>query len=104
MSSREQFEAWACKHWPYLSQEIRYRRTSLPANDPRYMNYVSYDLQAAWEAWQASRQSLEVALPSRSDIKYMEYFTDVEGGCLNERAYLADLQIAIEAAGVRVKP
>ena len=94
MSSREQFEAWACKHWPYLAQEIRYRRTSLPADDPRYMNYVSYDLQAAWDAWQASRQALVVELPVAED------FTDIE-----DAMYVVHrCEEAIKAAGVRVKP
>ncbi|WP_295487976.1 hypothetical protein [uncultured Pseudomonas sp.] len=59
--------------------------------------------QLLWQAWEASRQVLAVALPSRSDSKYMEYFPDVEGGVFNERAYMADFRAAIEAAGVRVK-
>jgi hypothetical protein len=60
--------------------------------------------QLLWKAWEASRQALEIVLPSRSDIKYMEYFPDIEGGSFNERAYLSDFRAAIEAAGVRVKP
>lgn len=99
MSSREEFESWACKHWPYLAQEIRYRRDGLPADDPRYMNYCSYDLQAAWDAWQASRQALEIKLPkpctARSGFSHGdELYNSAIGRCRE----------AIEAAGVRTKP
>jgi len=94
MSSREQFEAW-------------YKREIFPKElftKDRGGNYRGIACQGQWRAWQASRQALEIALPSRSDLKYMEYFPDVEGGGFNERAYLSDFIAAMKAAGLRVKP
>lgn len=94
MSSREEFEAWyKRKIWPHATF----------SKGPSGV-YDSGECQGRWRAWEASREALVVEIPSRSDRKYMEYFPDVEGGCFNERAYLADLQAAIEAAGVMVKP
>lgn len=104
MSMRDDFEAWASSNWINADKELRYKRDALPKSDPHYNDYVNIKLQAAWEGWQASRQALTVALPSRSDLKYMEFFPDIEGGAVNERAYLNDFRAAIEAAGVRVKP
>lgn len=104
--SREQFEAWACKRWPYLAQEARYRRDALPEDDPRYMNYCSYDLQAAWEAWQASRQALEIKLP---DDGIQDCERDWGARCKDtfDCGYnYASVQHekAIEAAGIRTTP
>lgn len=95
--SREQFEAW------YLSVHgEEARKWALRRYEQG--DYRGNLAQSYWLAWQASRQELVVELPSRSDIKYMEYFPDVEGGTFNEQAYLTDFRSAIEAAGVRVKP
>lgn len=102
MSSREQFEAWACKQWPYLAQEIRYRRDALPADDPRYMNYVSYDLQAAWEAWQGARGSIEIELPEAKDAG-RDIFGQMQSWELTGEQYKLVCIEAIEAAGLQVK-
>ncbi len=101
--SREQFEALAKAQGLSV---VRTKQALMFANGSqrRPGDYIDWGTHTAWWAWEASRQALEVALPSRSDIKYMEYFPDVEGGVFNERAYLADFRAAIEAAGVRVKP
>lgn len=100
MSSREQFEA-------AYAADMQSR--GKPVTEVAFWRQLEGDyalpiVERAWWAWEASRQSLSVTLPSRSDIKYMEYFPDVEGGIFNERAYLSDFLAAIEAAGVRVNP
>lgn len=104
MSLRAEFEDWASSNWINADKELRYKRDALPKSDPHYNDYVNIKLQAAWEGWQASRQALKLALPSRSDLKYMEYYADVEGGCFNRQAYIDDLVIALQAAGLRFIP
>lgn len=102
MSSREQFEAVVIERFKasgYLPEEIRTELLQRSGDD-----YHDGSVSAYWHFWQAARQALEITLPSRSDIKYMEYFPDVEGGIFNERAYLSDFLAAIESAGVRVNP
>ncbi|WP_277977406.1 hypothetical protein [Pantoea endophytica] len=50
MSSREQFEAWA--------------KAEGLINDPLGIRWVNEEfLNACWKAWQASRQTIEIALP-----------------------------------------
>ena len=73
MSSREQFEAAVIERFKasgYLPVEIRTELLQRSGDD-----YHDGSVSAYWHFWQASRQALEVALPSRSDIKYMEYLS-----------------------------
>lgn len=55
--SREQFEAWWEKEWCGESPMDGW--TSLRESD----GYIDEDINAQWEAWQASRAALEIALP-----------------------------------------
>lgn len=102
MNSREQFEqAFPVPsniRWSEEYQSYGY----IVRNSPNLTQVHRY--RSMWNAWQASRQALTVSLPSQIESKYMEYYPDVEGGCFNDRAYLFDLEAAIEAAGLRVKP
>ncbi len=58
----------------------------------------------SWSVWKASREDVALSLPDRFSEAYQEYFDDVEGGCLNEGKYIADVRAAIESAGLRVSP
>lgn len=51
LDERAAFEAFA-KSTPYGSQ-LHYVRDALPADDPRYGEYVSEALRLSWEGWQA---------------------------------------------------
>ena len=53
MSSREQFEAWCINQCAY----------DLAYSDATKQSYRSMKTKAAWKVWQASRHSLEIALP-----------------------------------------
>lgn len=86
MNSREQFEAWSAKH-EFLGGCYL---TAQP--DGRYLDI---DLQAAWEAWQASRDAVVVELPGVDTWS-----------CRSEamHVYKRECKEAIEAAGVKVAP
>ena len=77
---REEFEAWAITSaWLGLSDECM-----------EFIDggYVNCEVQAAWLAWQASREALVIELPTEQP-GYMYYAPDVVE--------------AIEAAGLKVK-
>lgn len=85
MSSREEFEAWfrANHYWA-------------PEHDPLVRHaddeYIMLRTHVRWMAWQASRAALVIELPHVRDFY----------GC--EGYEVSDVQEAIEAAGVKVKP
>lgn len=56
---RAEFEAWANSF--FANAPTKYKRDALPKDDPNYGDYVSMPLQAAWQAWQASRAEPVVA-------------------------------------------
>lgn len=76
MTSREQFEAW----WKTQRAVCQFAREG-----SKNGAYHSKPCQSAWEAWQASREAVEVELP--------ELFED-------DRHAVTD---AIRAAGIKVK-
>ena len=78
---REEFEAWAVTcAWMGLSDEC------LEFIDG---GYVNCEVQAAWLAWQASRETLVIELP------------DEDG--MQGHLWAPDVVAAMEAAGVKVK-
>lgn len=83
---REEFEAW--RLGVFCGGEQRLKKC---ANAPEVYYYT--EVQAAWQAWQASRESLVVELPvcetsfPQLPIPYMQACRE-----------------AIEAAGLKVKP
>ena len=88
----KQFEAWAVTDYKY----------SLT----RFYTDLRYDddnTEAAWDAWQASRECLVIELPDRFDEHYQDYYEDVDGGCFNEGRYINDVHAALTAAGVKYK-
>lgn len=85
MTSREQFEAWAeeagALPWGYLKKQ----RTQNDGYSVQIYNYM-------WSAWQASREAVEVELPT----------AEGEEGGITE--LIVDLcSEAIRAAGIKVK-
>jgi hypothetical protein len=94
MSMREEFEAVARAH---QREKLDIDDETLDAVFERTARggYASLWLQAAWWAWQASRETLEVELPCQQP-----YGPHPDDWGLPP----AETREAIEAAGVRVKP
>ena len=88
MTSREQFEAWAeeagALPWGYLKKQ----RTQNGGYSVQIYNYM-------WEAWQASREAVEIELPSVTDAADWLVSVDVM-----ESEHVIS---AIRAAGIKVK-
>lgn len=96
MSMREEFEAAVRAH---QKAKLGIDEETMDAILERTSRggYASIWLQGAWWAWQASRAALEVELPD----------TVANTGTLTSNAVLSykrECRVAIEAAGVRVKP
>ncbi|EOT1204575.1 hypothetical protein ACNKCH_000923 [Cronobacter sakazakii] len=83
--SREQFEAWWEKEW--CGEAPIDGWASLRERD----GYIDEDVNAQWEAWQASRAALEIGLP------------DVCAWNLCELLDKQEVVEAIRAAGLKVK-
>ncbi|RON17898.1 hypothetical protein BK660_21650 [Pseudomonas brassicacearum] len=94
---REGFEAWAKNQgyelWVSCSAQIVCGLTTSVAVAP---GYTSQETQKAWEAWQASRESLVIELPP---IWEESPNTALGQACAQIRT--ADIQ-AIKAAGLKV--
>lgn len=84
MTSREQFEAWAeeagALPWGYLKKQ----RTQNGGYSVQIYNYM-------WEAWQASREALDIKLPEVCAFNLCEL--------LDKKQVIE----AIRAAGIKVK-
>lgn len=59
--SRKQFEAWLVRNHSDTCNNINFEINS--KGDYRY-----FSTRLAWGAWQASRKSLEIELPSKHDV------------------------------------
>ena len=93
MTSREQFEAWASNQYTFDPIESILLRIG-----PEKERYHLKLIQRLWEAWQASREAVEVQLPDRRD--YEETLSDHELGFNIALELCAE---AIRAAGIKVK-
>lgn len=89
MTSREQFEAW----WKTQRAVCQFAREG-----SKNGAYHSKPCQSAWEAWQASREAVEVELPKRRE--YEDTLSDHE---LGFNIALEQCAEAIRAAGIKVK-
>lgn len=89
MTSREQFETW----WKTQRAVCQFAREG-----SKNGAYHSKPCQSAWEAWQASREAVDVQLPDRRD--YEETLSDHELGFNIALELCAE---AIRAAGIKVK-
>ncbi|MEQ4680837.1 hypothetical protein ABN069_20180 [Providencia rettgeri] len=63
--SRQQFEEWLVRNHSDTCNNINFEIDS--NGDYRY-----FGTRLAWEAWQASRESLEVELPDKYTLEYMQ--------------------------------
>lgn len=84
MTSREQFEAWLRAQPHVLNVGVEQDGT-----------YTLHEDRVAWEAWQASREAVEVDLPSVTDAADWLVSVDV----MESEHVLS----AIRAAGIKVK-
>ena len=84
MTSREQFEAW-CNSDP---------DRSITMEDSTRFFY-------AWEAWQASREAVEVELPQEAKCRFK--YPEAEAQCDGFNDALSQCDYAIRAAGIKVK-
>ncbi|HDK7229027.1 TPA: hypothetical protein PTV58_002640 [Cronobacter sakazakii] len=89
--SREQFEAAIKqKYGDLIDQRV------CKNGDGEYM---AWDMQVAWGAWQASRAAVEIDVPDASG-----YWNGSQGQeVLNHRQLIADICDSIRAAGLKVK-
>ena len=88
MTSREQFEAW----WKTQRAVCQFAREG-----SKNGAYHSKPCQSAWEAWQASREAVEVEIPTRVDCCNVPFAAHSWNACLEESAS------RILAAGIKVK-
>ncbi|EHM45202.1 MULTISPECIES: hypothetical protein [Hafnia] len=87
MTSREQFEAWLCAQPHVLNVGVEQDGT-----------YTLHEDRVAWEAWQASREAVEVELPSLKQTDSGERYVWSDG-VFN---FKEDAIKAIRAAGIKV--
>lgn len=86
MTSREQFEAWLRAQPHVLNVGIEPDGT-----------YTLHEDRVAWEAWQASREAVEVELPPQVDCCNVPFAAHSWNACLEES------EKRIRAAGIKVK-
>jgi len=87
MTSREQFEAWLRAQPHVLNVGIEPDGT-----------YTLHEDRVAWEAWQASREAVEVELPSLKQIDSGERYVWSDG-VFN---FKEDVIESIRAAGIKI--
>ncbi|MER5138066.1 hypothetical protein [Providencia stuartii] len=87
--SRQQFEAWLVRNHSDTCNNINFEIDS--KGDYRY-----FGTRLAWEAWQASRESLEVELPEL-DSHYNDYFLDGFNSAIEQ------VEKALISNGVKIK-
>lgn len=92
MTSREQFEAWVSGQYPCEPMEDILLKVG-----PEKERYHLKLIQRLWEAWQASREAVEVELPTRVDCCNVPFAAHSWNACLEES------EKRIRAAGIKVK-
>lgn len=102
MTSREQFEAWASNQYPCEPVENILLRIG-----PDRARYHLKVIQGLWEAWQASREAVELDIdwPEANDDTWKEgkegaYAMGHEDG--KDKVVIA-VRKAIRGAGIKVK-
>ncbi|MEG0057982.1 hypothetical protein [Hafnia sp.] len=88
MTSREQFEAWLRTQPHVLNVGVEQDGT-----------YTLHEDRVAWEAWQASREAVEVELPSLKQIDSGERYVWSDG-VFN---FKEDVIESLIATGIKVK-
>lgn len=92
MTSREQFEVWVSNQYPFDPIESILLRIG-----PDRARYHLKVIQGLWEAWQASREAVEVEIPTRVDCCNVPFAAHSWNACLEES------EKRIRAAGIKVK-
>lgn len=102
MTSREQFEAWASNQYPFDPIESILLRIG-PDKEIYHLKVI----QRLWEAWQASREAVEIDIdwPEANDDTWKDgeegaYAMGHEDG--KDKVIIA-VRKAIRAAGIKVK-
>lgn len=85
MTSREQFEAWATNAGFSITTK----------ND----GYLYPATNGAWQAWQASREAIEIELPSIEDKKWYSSWH----GKFREEAFWLEIKRRVVKLGLKVK-
>jgi hypothetical protein len=93
---REEFEAWIKSRWP----DTWIDRVPVGAGHLNEGAYWGELPRLSWDAWQASRESLVIELPT---IKNADWACD-SGECEAMRSGIRMSRSAINAAGIKVKP
>ena len=98
MTSREQFEVWASNQYPFDPIESILLRIG-----PDKERYHLKVIQRLWEAWQASREAVEVELPE--EMKAREaldkgFMCDYAAGVTDT---VVQMRENLRAAGIKVK-
>lgn len=95
MTSREQFEAW----WKTQRAVCQFAREG-----SKNGAYHSKPCQSAWEAWQASREAVEVEIDNHTEFEIEHMIClDKDGysvGWIDGRNYAVK---QVSAAGIKVK-
>lgn len=86
---RAQFEAWMISRRWSVEREAQWEGD----NEPEYLHER---VQLQWEAWQASRQAIEISLPTEIQLKRIAC-SDCASGILDE------VETHIHTAGLRIK-
>lgn len=92
--SRQQFEEWLVRNHSDTCNNINFEINS--KGDYRY-----FSTRLAWEAWQASRESLEVELPVK--IPTMDDDSFEEGLCEGYNNAIDDFKQILISNGVKIK-
>lgn len=92
--SRKQFEEWYASSWRLRDDELR-RELAVEDNGD-YIYSCAYN---SWRAWQASRATIEIELPSLKQKDTGERYVWSDG-VFN---FKLDAIEAIRAAGIKVK-
>lgn len=85
--SREEFEKWATEKFGDCTDISRAKNGG--------GGYMAWDVAFAWEAWQVSRESLEVELPAKITFK------DTYWASPNKMREA--LVLSLRTAGIRIK-
>lgn len=98
--SRMQFEEWAGHRYGEDELQIKPDEDELGEYFNEYENHL---VQGEWEAWQASRQAIEITIPD----KISKHNTNANGRVVPEAENydeaIQDCAEAILAAGVKLK-
>lgn len=96
MTSREQFEAWVGGQYPCEPMEDILLKVG-----PEKERYHLKLIQRLWEAWQASREAVEVELPHPEPDGGTDSQVDISAGFSNRmRSKCIE---SIRSAGIKVK-